>query len=591
MRERSWPRVIGWFALGLLSAAVVAEGSARIAEVAGPPVLRWYDASTQLKVEQMDELGTVDVVFAGTSMAWQGFVPAAFSTSDPDGRSAYNAGLAGGVPAVMEPWMLEEVVPRLQPDLVVWGLSSMDFSTSYGDDNLERYRDALETRTGRLARVEQATSRVSALVRYRTVLRRPSAMFGSEKEDIESDFDEAAAILGEGGERRDFAVDFGPERGAQVEARFRNYRIDETDIQAVARTVESLRSRGVDVVLVEMPVPDRYVELHPEGADDVARAHETIVALGDVLDLRVVDLRRGYSEEDFVDFTHLNAAAAADLTDRLAGALAAGEGPGAPQTPPPVSADPLTDTTRRAFTTIEALFHPLTGGGETLRVPDHWYGRFGYLHEWNAAWHRAIGNEFDAVFVGSSMMLYAGDPRVFVEVDGKGAGRNRTAYNASLPGSYPEDQRLWLEDFVLDRFSPSLVIWGLAPRDVQSFDNGPNGGCLAPTKVWDKMVEAREGSFAPIGGLSQLSWQQLYFGDVLTGDADPLVRTEMSTLGDRLDYGEGPVVEEIPLPQAAQARFGPLGGSAAIRGGDEPENESDFAVCEERLTTITDTVE
>ena len=255
--RRSLRRVLAWFAIGLVGALAVAEATARIAEAAGPPVLRWYDASTQLKVEQMNGLGDADVVFAGTSMAWQGLVPSRFTAEDPEARTAWNAGLAGGVPVVMEPWLLDEVVPRLEPDLVVWGLSSMDFSTSYGEDNLERYLDALESRTGSLAAVEQAFADFSALVRYRTLLRRPSAMFGSEREDIEQDFADAAAILGSSGERRDFEVDYGERRAAQVESRFRGFRIDPADLEAVHRTVAALREQGIAVVFVEMPTPDR----------------------------------------------------------------------------------------------------------------------------------------------------------------------------------------------------------------------------------------------------------------------------------------------------------------------------------------------
>ena len=293
MREpRSIRRVLLWFAAGLLVAAAAAEGSARIAEAAGPPVLRWYDATTQLKVEQMDRADSAAVVFAGTSMAWQGFVPSEFTASDPGDRTAYNAGLAGGVPVVMEPWLLEEVIPRLQPDVVVWGLSSMDFSSSYGDDNLERYRDALDTRTGSLATLEQTTSSFSALVRYRTILRRPSAMFGSGRDEIETEFEDAASTLGDSGERHDFTVDFGDKRSAQVESRFRNFRIDETDIRAIHRTVTNLREQGIEVVLVEMPTPDAYAALHPEGDADLARTHQTIVAIGEVLDLVAPIVRR-----------------------------------------------------------------------------------------------------------------------------------------------------------------------------------------------------------------------------------------------------------------------------------------------------------
>ncbi len=51
------------------------------------------------KIGQMDRVGSTDVVFAGTSMAWQGLDPATFTAIDTEGRSAYNAGLAGGIPA------------------------------------------------------------------------------------------------------------------------------------------------------------------------------------------------------------------------------------------------------------------------------------------------------------------------------------------------------------------------------------------------------------------------------------------------------------------------------------------------------------
>ena len=259
-------RALALFSIGLLVAAALAEVSARIAEAAGPTALRWYDTSTQLKVEQMDQLGETNVVFAGTSMVWQGLVPASFKEADPDHRTAYNAGLAGGVPVVMEPWLLEEVTPRLDPDLVIWGLSSMDFSSSYGDDNLSRFRDALEGRTGTFASVEQTAARYSALVRYRSILRRPTALFGTGKAQIEQDFSEAAAVLGDSGERRDFAVDTGPERSRQVQARLRPYRIDPTDIDAIERTAAALRDRGIDVVFVEIPDAGKSVDKGDEVA-------------------------------------------------------------------------------------------------------------------------------------------------------------------------------------------------------------------------------------------------------------------------------------------------------------------------------------
>ena len=78
------------------------------------PQLLWYDEATQLKVAQMENRGPTTLVVAGTSMAWQGLVPSILL----DGE-AYNAGLAGGVPQVMESWLLGPVRTELQQQVVV----------------------------------------------------------------------------------------------------------------------------------------------------------------------------------------------------------------------------------------------------------------------------------------------------------------------------------------------------------------------------------------------------------------------------------------------------------------------------------------
>ena len=469
-------RVALLFLLGLLAAVVVTEAAARFTEAAGPPVLRWYDATTQLKVEQMDDLGDADVVFVGTSMVWQGLVPEVFTATDPAARTAYNAGLAGGVPVVMEPWLQEEVVPRLQPDLVVWGLCSMDFSTSYGDDNLDRYRDALDSRIGALAAVEQTAARFSSLVHYRTILRHPSALFGSERDDIEDGFAAAAAILGNGGERLDFEVDTSPDRARQIQARLSNYRIDTTDIDALYRTVSALRDQGIEVVLAEMPIPNRYVFLHPEGAGDTARAHETILAIDDVFDIQIIDLRYGFTDDDFVDFTHLDQSAAAALTTQLTAYLAnttlqPSEPEGSDPTPagpqvtapttssgttiPGLPAESLLDTTNRVIDVNNRLYHHLLGGGDTLSTPAYWTssdhaGKHGDMAN-------AVANGgFEVVMVGSSLVVNGFDPVLFTELD------DRTAFDAGLAAVGPERLSIWLES-VLRLTDPELVVYGIAP--------------------------------------------------------------------------------------------------------------------------------
>jgi hypothetical protein len=565
-------RVALLFLLGLLVTVVVAEAAARFTEAAGPPVLRWYDAATQLKVEQMDDLGDADVVFAGTSMVWQGLVPGVFTGTDPERRTTYNAGLAGGVPVVMEPWLLEEVVPRLQPDLVVWGLSSMDFSTSYGHDNLDRYRDALDSRTGALATIEQTTARFSALVRYRTILRHPNALFGSERDGIEDDFVDAAAVLGNGGERLDFETATSPDRARQIQARLHNYRIDPIDIDALYRTVNALRHRGIEVVLAEMPIPNRYVFLHPEGAADTARAHETIVAISDVFGLPLIDLRYGFTDDDFIDFTHLNQAAAGILTTQLTAALtnatlqpsepeASDPTPSGPQVTAPTTTTTTTSTTvpgppvesllstaNRVIDVNNRLYHHLHGGGDILRTPAYWTssdhaGRHGDMAN-------AVANGgFEVVMIGSSIVVNGFDPVLFTELD------NRTAFNAGLAAMGPERLSIWLES-VLRLTDPDLVVYGVAPRDIRS-RNRVEGACTDSVDDWEWSERLRTEAFAPVDALNGLWWEHLLFGDPVHFEAPPLYRSEFNEFGGRRAYNQ---MSEAEILQAAanSAWTGPL---------------------------------
>jgi len=283
-----------------------------------PSQLRWYDASTQIRVEGFDETGTRSVVFAGTSMAWQGFVPAEFSSADPLDRTAFNAGLAGGVPIVTEPWLLEHVVPALEPDTVVWGLSSLDFSSSYGKANYAAFTQALESKPGLLGGIERGVSGSSALIQWRATLRNPSSWLGYSGDQVDRDLAAARSTLGPDGERLDFSIAIDARRAAVQRSRLADMALDASDVASVLRTIDELQELGVEVVLVQLPVPDRFAQLHPGGRADVERVHALVEAIGIDTNSQVIDLSDGFTDDDFVDFTHLNAAAAARLTQRLA---------------------------------------------------------------------------------------------------------------------------------------------------------------------------------------------------------------------------------------------------------------------------------
>ena len=485
------------FLIGLLVVVVVAEAGARVAEASGPPALRWYDATTQLKVDQMNDLSAdADVVFAGTSMVWQGFDPETFTATD--GRSAYNAGLAGGVPVVMEPWLLEQVIPRTNPDLVVWGLSSLDFSATYGADNLDRYRDALETRSGVLAALERGAASVSALVGYRTVLRDPGALFGIERDRIEDDFAEAELVLGPAGVRRDFRVDAGEERGATVAARVVDFALDPADLAAVARTVAALRADGIEVVFAEMPVPDRFVTLHPNRLDDLDRVHEATVALGAELDVPVVDLRSGYTDADFVDFTHLDEGGAHQLTTTLAARLAGAQ--------PEDQGDPRTivDLAVLAGAVNDSAYR-LLAGLNPAASSEFWYGaqHYGHLRDLTVA--ATAGDRQEVVFLGSSLMVNAVVPNQFSEADG------RSAFNAAIPGTEPAMIDRWIRD-VVPLADPDVIVWGISPLFFRPVGTDPET-CGPLTEAWATAAELRGRVFETVPGAGEFSDADLLFGD------------------------------------------------------------------------------
>lgn len=318
IRPQSW---LKWIA-AVLVVLLIAEVAARIVEQTDPAVVSWYDAAAQQRVPMMDDR-EADVAFVGTSMAWQAFVPSTFTAADPANRSAFNAGLAGAVPVVMEPWILNEVDPRVSPDLVVWGLSSFDFAPNYGDAQKESYESAPETRTGALAATDRFGRSFSALIRMRTLMRRPSKLYGNEATETKDDIAEAARITGADGERLEFEVDKSDLRGRIVTARLKDFAPDQEDANSVVDVANSLTERGVDLVLVDMPVPTIFIDRHPNEAADYDRTGETIELLGRELSVDTMSFVGFFPDENFVDFTHLDEASTHQFTEWFADGLQA----------------------------------------------------------------------------------------------------------------------------------------------------------------------------------------------------------------------------------------------------------------------------
>ncbi|MGI9015563.1 MAG: hypothetical protein ACR2HR_00415 [Euzebya sp.] len=300
---------------------VLAEVTVRVATAATVPPLRYYDHAAQLRVQMMQQRGPVDVVFAGTSMAWQDLVPATFQDVDPAGRSAFNVGLNGAVPVVTGPWLRDQVVPRLRPRTVVWGLSSLDFAPAYGQQQLSAWTTSPEGRPGPLGAVERWAADWSAVVARRPQLRRPSNLTGTTAVQTERDRVAAQALTGPDGQRIDFATTRDDQRAAVQVARLAGYGPDPADIRAVVDTVLALQAEGTEVVLAELPASPSFIALHPHASQDTGLARTIMAALADELAIRFIPASTQWTDADFVDYTHLGARGAERFTTELSNAL------------------------------------------------------------------------------------------------------------------------------------------------------------------------------------------------------------------------------------------------------------------------------
>lgn len=311
------------FVCGALVMAATLEAGSRVAvDAVGVPPLLWHEYGAQLKIDQLDRTvapDDVDVVVVGTSMAQQGLVPDTLA-----GGATYNASLNGGIPQVMEPWLLDHVLPRTAPTTVVWGLSSLDFSAHYGDATVNAYQSARSTKSGVLSDLDLTLAARSSFFANRSTLRDPSALAGSERTVNRDRYQQASAHLGSDGQRTNYTIALSEERAEEIRSRLSPDALDLDDLAAVIRVIDELRRRGINVVLVEMPVPPRFVALNDRGLENQKIFQQTLEGLSSEAEVPLIRVGESFADEDFVDYTHLSAEGASrfsSLVDAQLGAL------------------------------------------------------------------------------------------------------------------------------------------------------------------------------------------------------------------------------------------------------------------------------
>lgn len=324
--RRRVPRVIA----GALICLLTAEGAVRLLESRLPDPPDWFSPPAARLVREMDVAQSRGLAggltVTGSSTAGRGLVPSVLARGTSDSLPARSVALGGGGQTTLqERWLLEEVVPRIHPKSVVWGVSSLDFNRGRRLESIGRYNRSRATRSGPLGSADRALARISAIARNRAGLRDPYVM---------------SKVLSGSNERRtlrtrvrDDAVTFAFEEPAlsparlarmqRLEARYardvqlRNFAVGRAEVKAFRRTLRSLRRSRTRAAVVLMPVTQQYIEAHPHGTRDFDRWVRVVTHAARDEHVPLIDATKAMPASAFRDIEHLKRARSAEFTAKV----------------------------------------------------------------------------------------------------------------------------------------------------------------------------------------------------------------------------------------------------------------------------------
>lgn len=280
----------------------------------------WSTPEIQYKVELIDHGGPVDIALVGSSVV--------DVSIDPEGLDdpAFNAALGAASIGMIADFTRAVVAPRLDPDIVVIGLTSRELNPNSLEQGQieERFRQAPAVRhvlgtESVLDRLERSVESVSALVAYRSILRDPENWVGDPPRQWGS------SVTADSGLYLDFLdeqyrYDEGTERRLG-EGALRDYLLGGEQLDTLRTLITDLTDDGRHVLLLATPVTEDYVALHPGGGADHRDFLAALRLLAD--DTGVAFATSGvWDRTFFADPLHVNRAGAERLTELLDDALA-----------------------------------------------------------------------------------------------------------------------------------------------------------------------------------------------------------------------------------------------------------------------------
>jgi hypothetical protein len=301
--------------VGFLAVVIGAEVAARSWLPAIPPDAHtWPRAEIGQKLEQIDayeERGeTVDVLFVGSSQMAASTNPQLFT--EQTGLSSYNAAFAGPSMRTVGRWLLDVVEPKLNPDVVVVGIASRD-SNDRSRKNKKVHQAFLNSpgyrqETASLAsQFEGWLEDVSVFMRYRRLMREPATFL--ERTDDDLGEQRIRKQIGERGLRLEEPVDYRFRVASQLSlsrGTLGNFQTGGREYTAVVEMHDVLEERGVEMVLLNMPLTADYLGAHQD-VDEMTSYREFLADIAQTTGVAFVDAERAFdTPKAFRDLLHLD---------------------------------------------------------------------------------------------------------------------------------------------------------------------------------------------------------------------------------------------------------------------------------------------
>jgi len=319
--------------LGLLLAfvAVIAavEGAARLVALRLGDAGGWNDPGLAAQARRMGEVaenqGGAELVVLGSSATGEGIDPERLAQASQAYDSAYNAWHAGAPARSLDLLARSLILPLLHPEVVVIGLASEQLNDN-GSGHFSH--EALESSPARplvpedgsaAERIVRPMADWSYFVRLRETLRRPSDLVDALRAGPDNNPYE---INARGMSTSNLAQELSltPRHLEQNREALADYELGAVELPAFRRLVQRLRSDGIRVLIVNMPVlEDVYLQLHPRGAMDNDRYEAALEALTREAGLAYLDTTvEPWGPEWFADENHVNGMGSARVTDLVA---------------------------------------------------------------------------------------------------------------------------------------------------------------------------------------------------------------------------------------------------------------------------------